>query len=190
MNLSFLGNLAVMTLVSPAEAARRLMKLRPGREILWLAFFLAVVLNSIVQFGLDYFVWLSGPDVAQAPGPVLMNLVTSAGAMLLSVASFLFVGRWRWLGGRATLADIMVLMIWLQFLQILALLVTLVIAMTLPFLMVPMLLATALVSFYITLHFLNEAHQFASLGKAFGLILLAALIAIPFVLLLTPSGPV
>ncbi len=188
MNLSFLGNLVVMTLVSPAEAARRLMKLRPGREILWLAFFLAVVLNSIVQFGLDYFVWLSGPDVAQAPGPVLMNLVTSAGAMLLSVASFLFVGRL--LGGRATFEDIMVLMIWLQFLQILALLATLVIAMTLPFLMVPMLLATALVSFYITLHFLNEAHQFASLGKAFGLIVLAALIAIPFVLLLTPSGPV
>lgn len=187
MNMSFLGNLAAQTLVSPSEAARRLMAMRPGREVLWLAFFLAVVLNSIVQFGIDYFIWASNPDVTVAPDPILINLTTSAGAMLLSVASFLYVGRI--LGGSASFEDIMVLTIWLQFLQIVALLITLVIAMTVPFLMVTMLLATALVSFYITLHFLNEAHQFGSLGKAFGLILLAALVAVPFVLLLTPSGP-
>lgn len=188
MNMVYLGNLAVLTLTTPAEAARRLLALRPGREVLWLAFFLAVVLNCLVQLGIDLFVPVPDAETLTDPEPVPLVLLKSAGAMMLSILAFVFVGRF--LGGTGSFDDIMVLTIWLQYLQIVALLITLVFSITFPFLMLLFLLATALFSLYITLHFLNEAHQFRSLGKSFAVILLSALVAVPFVLMLTPSGPV
>lgn len=188
MNPAGIVELAIMTLTNPAQAARRLLDMRPGREVLWLAFSLAVVLNGLVQLGIDQLIPLPEGEVAPVPQPIFLSLLRSAGAMMLSVAAFLFVGRL--LGGRATFDDILTLTVWLQFLQIAALLITLIIMIALPFLMLMFLLATALISLYVTLHFLNEAHQFGSLAKSFGVIVLSALIAVPFVLVLTPGGPV
>ena len=84
----------------------------------------------------------------------------------------------------------MVLIVWVQYLQIAALLGVLILSLTIPFLMAVLLLATAILSLYITLHFLNEAHQFGSLWKSFGVVLLSALVAVPFVLMLAPVAPV
>ncbi len=188
MNGVSISNLAVQTLTNPTEAARRLLALNPGREVLWLAFFLAVVLNGLVQIGIDQFVPVPEGQPIPPSDPAFLNLIRSAGAMLLSVVAFLFVGRM--LGGTATFNDILVLTVWLQFLQITALLITLVVTIALPFLMLMFLLATAVLSLYVTLHFLNEAHKFGSLWKSFAVILLSALVAVPFVLALTPSAPV
>ncbi|MCG7518258.1 YIP1 family protein [Ruegeria sp. Ofav3-42] len=188
MNPASIVELGVLTLTNPSQAARRLLDLRPGREVLWLAFFLAVVLNGLVQLGIDQLIPVPEGEPVPPTQPIALNLLRSAGAMMLSVAAFLFVGRM--LGGRATFDDILTLTVWLQFLQIAALLITLIITIALPFLMLMFLLATALISLYVTLHFLNEAHQFGSLAKSFGVIVLSALIAVPFVLALTPGGPV
>ncbi|WP_037315540.1 YIP1 family protein [Ruegeria halocynthiae] len=188
MNAAALGNLAVLTLTNPAEAARRLLSLRPGREVLWLAFFLAVVLNGLVQVGIENLIPIPDGEPVPASDPLVLNLVRSAGAMLFSILAFLIIGRF--LGGSGQFEDIMVLTVWLQYLQIGALLITLVITIALPFMMLMFLLATALISLYVTLHFLNEAHEFQSLWKSFGVIVLSALVAVPFVLVLTPSGPV
>ncbi|CAD0185617.1 Yip1 domain protein [Ruegeria sp. THAF57] len=188
MNSAPLSHLAVLTVTNPAEAARRLLSLRPGREVLWLAFFLAVVLNGLVQVGIDQLIVVpQGQGVVEAE-PVLLNLLRSAGAMLLSIAAFLFIGKF--MGGTASFEDIMILSVWLQFLQIVALTVTLLVSLVVPFFMVMLMLATAILSLYVTLHFLNEAHKFGSLLKSFGVIVLSALVALPFVLVLTPSGPV
>lgn len=186
MNVPPLGPLALLTLSKPAEAARQLLALHPGREVLWLAFFLAVVLNCIVQLGIDL-------SLAATDGPAISEstpfvLIRSAGTMMLSILAFLYVGRF--LGGTATFAGLMTLTIWLQFLQIAALALTLVLSFVAVTLMVPLILATAILSLYITLHFLNEAHQFGSLGKSFGVILLSALAAVPIVLMFGPAGPV
>ncbi|WP_170765898.1 Yip1 family protein [Ruegeria lacuscaerulensis] len=188
MNGVSIGDLAVQTLTNPNEAARRLLALNPGREVLWLAFFLAVVLNGLVQVGIDQLIPVPEGEPIPPTDPVFLNLVRSAGAMLLSVVAFLFVGRL--LGGTAAFDDILILTIWLQFLQIAALLITLIVSIALPFLMLMFLLATAVLSLYVTLHFLNEAHKFGSLWKSFGVIMLSALVAVPFVLALTPSAPV
>lgn len=200
MNMAFLVNLAVLTVTTPAEAARRLLALNPGREVLWLAFFLAVVLNGLVQLGIDVFVTIPSAErlaetvavpnaeLLTEPEPIPLTLVKSAGGTLLSIFAFLYVGRF--LGGTGTFNGIMALTVWLQYLQIAALLISLVVSIALPVMMVMLVLATALLSLYITLHFLNEAHQFGSLLKSFGVILLSALVAVPFVLMLTPSGPV
>ncbi len=188
MNTPNLGQLAVLTLRQPAEAARQLLALNPGREVLWLAFFLAVVLNCIIQLGID----LSIPVVEGDAGPITESvpivLVRSAGTMMFSILAFLFVGRF--LGGTARFEGMMVLIVWVQYLQIAALLGVLILSLTIPFLMAVLLLATAILSLYITLHFLNEAHQFGSLWKSFGVILLSALVAVPFVLMLAPVAPV
>lgn len=188
MNSITLGNLAVMTLTNPAEAARHLLAFRPGREVLWLGFFLAVVLNGLVQFGLDYLMPVPDGFEAPPPEPIFMGLVRSGALILFSIAAFLLAGRL--LGGVASFTEIMTLTIWLQYLQITAMFITLVLAIAMPFLMVLFLFATAIVSLYVTLHFLNEAHKFGTLWKSFGVIVLSALIALPFVLALTPSGPV
>ncbi|MEX0307872.1 MAG: YIP1 family protein, partial [Ruegeria sp.] len=112
----------------------------------------------------------------------------SAGTMLFSILAFLYVGRF--LGGTGRFEDLMILTIWLQFLQIAALVATLALSLIAVAFMAPLILATAIYSLYITLHFLNEAHRFGSLGKSFGVILLSALLAVPFVLFLNPLGPV
>jgi len=182
------SDLAVQTLTNPTEAARRLFALKPGREVLWLAFSLAVVLNGLVQVGIDQIVPVPAGEPIPPSSPVFLNLLRAAGAMLLSLAAFLFVGRL--LAGTAPFDDILILTIWLQFLRIAALLITLVVSVALPFLMLMFLLATAILSFYVTLHFLNEAHKFGSLWKSFGVILLSALAAVPFVLALMPNAPV
>ncbi|NOE25925.1 MULTISPECIES: YIP1 family protein [unclassified Ruegeria] len=188
MTINSLGALAVLTIRSPDQAARQLLSLKPGREGLWLAFALAVVLNCLVQLGIDLSVPVPQGQIAPPPESIPVVLLRSAGAMLLSILAFFVVGKA--IGGKASFDDLMVLTVWLQFLQIVALVMTLVLSLTMPFLMMMMLFATAILSLYITLHFLNEAHQFGSLWKSFAVILLSALIAVPFVLYLTPAAPV
>ncbi len=188
MNTMTLGSLAVLTLTNPAEAARRLLEYRLGREVLWLGFCLAVILNALVQFGFEYLLPVpDGVDVPP-PEPIFMSLIRSGTLMMFSIAAFLFAGRL--LGGRATFNEIMTLTVWLQYLQITAMFITLLLAIAIPFLMVLFLFATAIVSLYVTLHFLNEAHKFGTLWKSFGVIVLSALVAVPFVLAVTPSAPV
>ncbi|WP_298848212.1 YIP1 family protein [uncultured Ruegeria sp.] len=189
MTINSLGALAVLTIRNPAEAARQLLTLKPGREVLWLAFALAVVLNCLVQLGIN----MAVPVVPQGqPSQVIESmpvvLLRSAGAMMLSIVAFFAIGRT--IGGKASFDDLMVLTIWLQFLQIAGFVVMLLLSLTMPFLMMLTLFATAILSIYITLHFLNVAHQFGSLWKSFAVIVFSALVAVSFVLFLSPAGPV
>ncbi|CUJ95075.1 Yip1 domain protein [Ruegeria denitrificans] len=188
MKTTTLGNLAVLTLTNPAEAARQLLAFRIGREVLWLAFFLAVVLNGLVQFGFEHM--LPTPDGLSLPErePIFMSLIRSSVYMLFSIVAFLAVGRL--LGGQGTFVEIMTLTVWLQYLQTAASVAALILAIIAPMLMVLFLFVIALVSLYVTLHFLNEAHKFGTLWKSFGVIVLSALVAAPFVLALTPNAPV
>ena len=112
MNPAVLSQIAVLTLTNPAEAARRLLDLRPGREVVWLAFFLAVVLNGAIQIGIEQMVPVPQGEPLPVSDPVILNLLRSSGAMLLSVVALLFVGRT--IGGVATFKDILILTIWLK----------------------------------------------------------------------------
>lgn len=188
MNAAYLGNLAVLTLANPAEAARRLLAHIPGRDVLWTALALVVVLNSLVQSASTLVFPVLDASLDMAFEPVVQSLVTSAGAILLGIVAFHFVGRM--LGGIGTFDGIMLLMIWLQFLQILGQLVIFVVALIAPTMFLILVLGMSLYSLYISLHFVNQVHRFNSLGKSFVVILVSGLLAIPFVLLMTPIGPV
>ncbi|WP_170398968.1 YIP1 family protein [Ruegeria arenilitoris] len=188
MSATSLTNLAVLTVSNPAQAARLLLAMRPGREVLWLGFSLAVVLSCVLQVGMAQLLPIPPDQPVPATEPVLLILARSAGAIMLSILAFLMFGRL--LGGTGTFDEVFLLTVWLQYLQIAGLVLSLVSLLVMPLLIIVITLATAVLSLYVTLHFLNEAHKFGSLWKSFGVILLSALVAVPFVLALTPSGPV
>ncbi len=188
MNSTALLNLVVLTLSNPAEAARRLLALRLGTDVLWLAFSLAVILNALVQSASSFVLPLISPDVQQLAEPLSRTLFVSVAAIMISVVTFLLVGRV--LGGTGTFNDFMTLIVWLQILQIAGQAIILALVAALPFLFLPASLAMLGLSLYITLHFLNEAHRFQSLGKSFVVILISGLVAVPFVLWLIPAGSV
>lgn len=188
MSSAALMNLVVLTLSNPAEAARRLLAMQLRGDVLWLAFFLAVILNALVQSASAFVLPLASSDVQQLAEPMSRTLFVSVSAILISVVTFLFVGRL--LGGEATFFDVMTLVIWLQILQIAGQAIVLLAVSVAPFLFLPASLVMLGLSLYITLHFLNESHRFGSLGKSFLVMLISGVLAIPFVLWLTPGGPV
>ncbi|WP_424833630.1 Yip1 family protein [Ruegeria sp.] len=187
MTSTELRNLAVLTITSPAEAARQVLANCPPRDVLWLAFALAVVLNTLVQAASALLFPVVDPELQVLYDPVWQVLFTTAGALLLSIGAFFLIGRL--FGGEGSFDGIMALLIWLQYLQVAAQALIFFIVMILPGLFRPLILAMSLFSLYITLHFLNQAHRFGSLGKSFLVILISGVAAIPFVLLLTPGGP-
>ncbi len=188
MSSAMLLNMVILTLSNPAEAARRLLAMRLGGDVLWLAFFLAVILNALVQSASSLVLPLVSPDIQQLAVPMSRTLFVSVSAILISVVTFLLVGRV--LGGTGSFYEVMTLIVWLQILQIAGQAIILAVVTVLPFLFLPTSLAMLALSLYITLHFLNEAHRFASLGKSFVVILISGVVAIPFVLWLSPGGPV
>ncbi|MFY2826648.1 YIP1 family protein [Ruegeria sp. MALMAid1280] len=188
MSVTSLTNLAVLTVNNPAQTARLLLAMRPGREALCLGFSLAMVLSCLLQVGMAQALPIPPDQPVPVTEPILLILARSAGAMMLSILAFLMFGRL--LGGVGSFDDIFLLTVWLQYLQIGGLVLSLLSLLVLPLLIVMVTLAMAVLSLYVTLHFLNEAHKFGSLWKSFGVILLSALVAVPFVLALTPSGPV
>ncbi|EEE38328.1 hypothetical protein RKLH11_2170 [Rhodobacteraceae bacterium KLH11] len=188
MNSAALLNMVVLTLSNPAEAARKLLAMPLGREVLWLVIALVVVLNALVQTASGFVLPYINPDVQQVVEPIPRMLFVSVSAILISVVVFLMVGRL--LGGRGSFDGLLTLVVWLQLLQVVGQAITLVTVAVLPFLFLPATLAMLVLSLYITLHFLNEAHQFASLGKSFLVILMSGLVVLPFVLWLLPDGAV
>ncbi len=184
MNSADWRGLVIMTLAQPAEAGRRLLELCPKRDVLWLVFFLTVVLNTIVQTTASLIIPAVNPDLDVPFEPVAQALATSTGILFLSIAAFFFAGRL--IGGQASFNGIMCLVLWLQLLQIAARVVIYASTLIAPPLFSLLFLAMSLYSLYITLHFINQAHQFHSLGKSFIVVLLSALAAVPFVLILYP----
>ena len=188
MNAAYLGKLAGLTLRDPAEAARHLMARNPGRDVLWMVFFLTIILATMVQLTSDTLVPVDDPAMQTLVLSAPQYLATAAAALMLSIATFFYVGRF--LGGDASFDDIMILVIWLQLLQVAAQLLSLLIMIIAPDLAFPLVLATILLSLYITAHFLDQAHRFGSLGRSVLVMFLSGVVAVPFVLALSLIGPV
>jgi len=179
------GNLARQTLVTPSEAARHLLTLALSREALLLLLALVAVLNTMLTALTELMLPVPGASTVTAQ-PLLGNLLTSVAAMGLSIVTFLLVGRL--LGGSARIGQIAILVLWLQLLQVGAQSAVVLVSAVLPFMFLPMTLAIVLFSLYITMHFLNEAHRFGSLGKSFVLIFLSGLVVAPLILYVFPNG--
>jgi len=183
------GDMIVMSVKDPAEVARRLIAMQFPREILWTGLALAAVANTLL-FSLSNML-LPGPaGVAQLFHSPFIYLAMVVGALILTVVMFYWAGRI--LGGRGTLEDMMVVVLWLQLLRVLVQAATLVLALAIPLLAMLGVMAASILGIYITLHFIDQAHRLNSLARAGGaLVLSVVMMAVAlYVLLLLFGGAI
>ncbi|MEC7962810.1 MAG: YIP1 family protein [Pseudomonadota bacterium] len=188
-----LKQLALDTLRDPKGAAPRVLALGLPQQVWWSILALVVVLNAMV-----YGLFLSfQPPIGILPqitnNPIGYALATGgmfAGLILL----FDWIGRA--LGGQGNLATMLLVVTWLQSVQLIVLTVLSVLGLIVAGLASLLSLGFSLYFFWMLVVFLNEAHRFDSLGKSFALLLLGhlgAAFALSFLLLfagIAPVGPV
>ncbi|MCY4304212.1 MAG: Yip1 family protein [Aestuariivita sp.] len=153
-----------LSIKNPARAARRLIDFRITRQMLWCGLILVAILNTLTQQFSNFMV----------PGPPLLSGITDMafiyflfviGGLLSIVFAIYFVGRT--FGGQGSINDVMVVIIWLQFLRLLVqILVLFFLFFKLPTLSLLVVLAATIFGFWILTHFVNQAHSFESLGKS------------------------
>lgn len=168
-------DLVILSVTDPAEAARRILALNPGREGMWTALLLAVVLNTIMYVVSDLVLPPPPPEMAifDMPASVYFGLLMVG--LIVTGLALHRVGRA--FGGGAQFADVMLLLTWLQILRVLALVVVLILALTAPLLSALATMATGLYGLYILLHFIDQAHRLGSLGQA-AAVLIASVLAV------------
>ncbi|MFY9209909.1 MAG: YIP1 family protein [Aestuariivita sp.] len=165
-----LKDLALLSVQNPAEAARLLISLRIDRKTLWTGLFLVAVLNTLLN-GLNTLL-VPGPS----PFPGLFDVPAVyfffiSGGLVLTVITLYWVGRS--FGGQASMEDVIVVVVWLQFLRVLVQAAALLLLLTIPMLSIILVFAAALVGLWILVHFVDQAHQFQSPVKAAGVLIAA-----------------
>lgn len=165
-----LKDLAIESVQDPAGAARQLIALNLDRGALWLALFLMAVLNTLLHGLTDLLV----PGPSPLPGlfdvPAVYFFFVGGGLVLIVLTIF-WTGRA--FGGQARMEDVMVVIVWLQFLRVIVQAVALLLLLTIPVLSVILVLAAAFVGLWILVHFVDQAHQFNSVGKSAGVLIAA-----------------
>lgn len=177
---TYLRDLALLTLRSPARAGQQILALKLEREILWTGFALAVVLNTLL-FTLQQYL-IPAPEGT----PVIFTSQTAyfamiAGGQVLFIYALYLAGTW--LGGQGSLSEVLALMVWLQLLQAAAQAVLLVLMLTAPGLFILVNMGAMIYGLYILVHFIDQAHGLKSLGRSVG-VLATALFSLAFALAL------
>ena len=175
MNFTYLRNLTVLSVSDPAGAARQLMGLQVPRNILWPALFLVAVLNSII-FTVSDFITPGPTQLGALFNTPFMVFGMVAGGLILTVYSIYWTGRI--MGGKAVIDDVMVLIVWLQFLRLMVQAAVLVLALTIPVISALLVIVAMVMGLYILLHFVKEVHQLKSLGYAAGVAIVSMLIPV------------
>lgn len=158
-------NLIVLTLRSPAAAAQQILSMNLGREVLWTALFLAAVVNT---FFLTFQKMIMDPGAdADLPimfaSPGIYFAIVAGGQVLFIYALYLVGGMFR---GTGSLNQVMALMVWLQLLQVAAQAIVVGLSLFAPPLAVILHMAGVVYGLYILVHFIDQAHQLKSMGRA------------------------
>lgn len=171
MTLKDLAALAMDTLRDPRGTGERLIALNLGLPVLWTALALASVLSALL-FSINMAIF---PAAFPMPGlffnPILYAVVL-AGGMVISMHLLTWMGTM--LGGRGSLAEVTVLLVWLQYLRLAAQLGLLLLTMIMPPLGMMATIVVAFYSLWLLLNFLDVAHRFGSLAKALVVLLMTA----------------
>ena len=177
--------LAVQSVTAPRDVARLLLSIRPGAEALWTGFALVVVLNALV-FGLSRLLLpdggLTGAEVLDSP---FAFMALQAATLAATIAALTWAGRG--VGGSGGLADVAVVMIWLQALRVLAQAVVLVVMPISAFLGAVLVMTASALGIWIAVHFIDEAHALRSVLKAI-LVLVVGIVGMAIVLSIVLSA--
>ncbi|MDA7426000.1 YIP1 family protein [Thalassococcus lentus] len=181
----FLG-LALQTIKAPRDVARLLLSARLSSEALWTAFALVVVLNTLV---FSATIALMPQDGFGLLGNPVAFMVVQAAALAGAVIAIASIGRA--MGGKADLAQVAVLLIWLQSLRVLAQAALMIIGIASQPLAAGLALGVSVLGIWLSMNFIDEAHELGSLFKSAGVLILALMaLAVGLSLLLSLLGVV
>ena len=164
-------NLVRISLRTPDLAAEEVIGWQLGRDVLWMALALAAIIGT----GLVVLITeLSGPAMVlpiNISSPLAMFVVL-AGTMVVYVHLLYWTGSA--LGGNGTLNDVLSVVIWFQYLRILAQVTIVVVSLALPALGLMLSLVIAGWGLWIFLNFLKIALKLGGLGHAFMVLVVSA----------------
>lgn len=169
MDLSIAGVLALVRLSirDPRSAARYLLALRQPGTIGWMLFGLVTFCSAVLTH-LSFALLPDGPEKVIFAPAVSLPLLTAAGqAMVLGLVTAATYGIGRWRGGTGSfngaillISWLQVVLLWVQIVQILALLVSPSIAEIVGLFSIGL-------SFWLLTHFITELHGFRSSWNVF-----------------------
>ena len=161
------------TLLRPREAARTILAIRWPRDALVTALALLAVLNGIfyaVTLPIEAAAGLPLPAFVHAP---LAMAVFAAGLLGFNVLFLLFAGRF--LGGQALLDDILAISVWLQTLRLVLQVGVTMLSFLSPGVAGLIAAIAGIWGLWVLVHFLAQAHRFASPMRALGAMVLGIL---------------
>lgn len=188
MKLNDLPGLAIETLRDPRGTAARLIALDLDLPTIWTALALGAVLNAMI-FSVNIMLFPTTFPIQGLFSNPILYAVAMAGGMVISMHLLTWVGGM--MGGQGRLADVTVVLVWLQYLRVAAQALLLLMTILVPALALMAMMVVAFYSIWLMLTFLDVAHRFESLGKAalllvftvvgiiMGLSFLIALIGVP-----------
>lgn len=187
--MSAIAQLLLQTFVHPRELAMGMVAERYERHILWTGAFLVIVLSGIVQYGLVYVTPENELTKLLFTTPLVTTVMVGCGIIVLVFAIY-FGGQM--MGGTGHFPETLLLMVWLQFAQVVVGAIQIVIIAISPALVG----VAALVGlmggagiFYATLQFIDVLHGFKSLWAAFGTLVISFLgLAVGLVIILAVIG--
>lgn len=166
LTLSNLLALARLTVQSPREGARTVLRLPLPGNARWAALLLLSVVSAMLMQGMAILLPPVGPDgmPVQPIGPFFWAGMV-AGGMVLTTVLVHRIGKWR--GGIGQFEDALILVVWLQFIQLLLVLVQLVLLFVLPPAATLVEVVAVALFLWLLTNFVAELHGFRSLGLVF-----------------------
>lgn len=184
LTFSSLVSLALASVRNPKEVANTLLSVGFPASVLMPSFLLVIVVSVLLTVPAD----LIG---AQSTTGALFPPFSVAIVLCLLLAAYIYgiyrVGRA--MGGTGSLAEAVLLMVFLQFILILAQVVELLLWLIAPMLAGYFVIGVAILALWISMNFIDVLHGYGSLFKSFGLIILVSFsVAVGMVIILSTLG--
>jgi len=173
MNLSTLVPMALETVKDPRAVAQRLVALNLGRDVLWQALALVVVLSILLaELGALFLGNFSavGQDTPFI-SPLRMGLIQFS-LLVMMVFAIFWVGRA--VGGTGRFQDGLVIVVWLQFCMVCLQVIQTVALLVLPALAWVIGVFGLVLFLWLLTHFVATVHGFVSLPKTFAMIVVSS----------------
>lgn len=178
LTMANLVALVRLTLTQPRAAAAEVMRLPLPMSGRWTALLLMATLSALLMQVLGAMLPPAvGPDgqPLQPVGPIVWAGMVTVGMMITTGLAH-SVGRWR--GGKGEFPDALILVAWLQFLQLLLVAAQILLMFVLPMLAPIVEIAGVLLFLWLLVNFVAEMHGFRSLGMVFLGVILTFVVAV------------
>ena len=156
-------NLAILTLRDPKAAAAEIMAWQIPRDILWTGVVLVAIINTILSTVSDMLFPIPSPLDGIMANPLTLFAIAAVGFV-----ATIYVLFWsgRLFGAKGGMDDLLVLLLWLQFLRAGAQVAVLVTLMVAPFLATILVLVIGIATIWIFLNFVNIGLHLNSMVRA------------------------